>query len=205
MMGFVDQEARGRVASGVACLTWLALWGLTPGLRSDGLGSRFADGFSTQVLIECAVALLVATALWWLRPRTTSRLFDRSRLRWLYLLPVALAVLLPFHYTMAAPVGVYLVWMTVSVLWQNYLTFGLLQSFLRERLPAGVTIVLVALMFWLGHVVFLPGNFAPTHPSGVLAGLAILAMGLSFAWLRARTGTMHLLLSIHLAFYFVFA
>ncbi|MGC0274633.1 type II CAAX prenyl endopeptidase Rce1 family protein [Pseudactinotalea sp. Z1739] len=86
--------------------------------------------------------------------------------------------------------------------WQDYLTFGLLQSYLAERLPTWGTITMVAVMFWLGHALLLPDTFGPANP---LAALAMLAMGALFALLRARLGTLHLLLALHLAFYFVFA
>lgn len=186
----------------VACVVWLALWYLTPGLLSDGVGSWFSDDLDVAVLIECAVAVVVAALLLLTHRRYGRVLFARSRLTWFYALPVVLTVALPFHYELAAPVGVYLVWMTVSVFWQNYLTFGLLQSYVGERLPTWATIAVVAGMFWLGHALFLPDSFAPTN---VLASSAMLALGTLFALLRARLGTLHLLLVLHLSFYFVFA
>lgn len=84
---------------------------------------------------------------------------------------------MPLHYGMPLPVAVHAVWMTASVVWQNTLTFGLLQSRLGEHLPTGGSVALTAAMFWLGHAVYL----------GLLAGVAILAMGLLFAWIRQRT------------------
>lgn len=194
----------------VACLVWLGLWYLTPGLLSDGLGSHLGDGlsigslddFDVGVLVECAVAIavvlvLLATHRWYNRT-----LFARSRLMWLYVLPAVLAIALPFHHSLESHVGVYLLWWTVSVFWQDYLTFGLLQSYLREQLPAWATVAGVALMFWLGHAVFLPDRFGPTSP---LPSLAMIALGLLFALLRARLGTLHLLLALHLSFYLALA
>lgn len=186
----------------VAGLAWLLLWHLTPGLRANGIGSQFTDDPSIEVLIECGVVLVVLAVLGATHRRYTRGLFARSRLMWLYALPAVLVLVLPLHYSQMLPVGVYIVMMTVSVFWQNYLTFGLLQSYLQDYLPAWVSIVVVTAMFWLGHVVVLPDQFGPDNP---LASIAIAAMGAVFALLRARVGTLHLLLALHLSFYFVVA
>lgn len=59
-----------------------------------------------------------------------------------------------------------------------------------------------AVIFWLGHVLFIPERFgfASWQPS-----LAILALGLALASLRARLKTLHLILALPLAFSFIFA
>src|SRR5690625_161871 len=193
-----------------AALVWLGLWYFTPGLLSNGVGSRLAeavtvsvlDTFDVGVLIECAVATALIAVLLLTHRRYNRVLFARSRLMWLYALPAVLAIALPFHYSLESHVGVYVLWWTVSVFWQDYLTFGLLQRYLRERLPAWATITGVAVMFWLGHAVFLPDRFGPTNlgPS-----LAMLALGALFAVLRAKLGTLHLLLALHLSFYLLLA
>lgn len=154
------------------------------------------------ILLETAVALVVVVGIALLQRQRTAALFARDRQVWMYALPVVLAIALPFHYTLPLPVGVYMLWMAVSVLWQDYLTFGLLQSHLRDRLPAAVTIPLVAFVFYLGHAVLIPELFAPTR---VLPAVGILAMGVVCAAIRERTGMLHLLLALHLGFYFVFA
>lgn len=93
-------------------------------------------------------------------------------------------------------------WMAVSVFWQDYLTFGLLQSYLGERLPAWGVIVASAIVFWLGHALFIPDRFAPIH---WLPSLAILVLGLALASLRVWLKSLHLILALHLSFYFLFA
>lgn len=186
----------------VACVVWVGLWFLTPGLRADGVGSRFSDDEDRAVLVECVIAVVLGVALATVHRRVNRVIFARSRLIWLYALPAGLALVLPFHYSSGLPLTVYLVWMTVSVLWQDYLTFGLLQSYVGEHLPAWATIAVVAGMFWLGHAVVIPHRFGLTNP---LAGLAMLALGAVFALLRARFGTLHLLLALHLSFYFLLA
>ncbi len=193
-----------------ACLIWICLWCLTPGLLAEGPGRRLAGGlrigeldrFSVGVLVESLIAVIILALLLIGHRHYNRSLFARSRLLPLYGIPVVLAAVLPFHYGMDLPLGVYLVWTTVSVFWQDYLTFGLLQSYLRETLPPWATVVVVAFMFWLGHFVFLPHRFGLDN---ILASLAMVAMGVLFASIRARTGTLHLLLALHLSFYFVFA
>lgn len=186
----------------VACVVWLGLWWLTPGLLTDGVGSLFADDMATQVLIETVLALAVVVVIVLLHRRYNRVLFARSWSVWLYAVPVVLAITLPFHYELVLPVFLYMVWMTVSVFWQDYLTFGLLQSYLGERLPTWAAIVVSAVMFWLGHALLLPDSFAPVH---WLPSLAILALGLVLASLRAWLKSLHLILALHLSFYFAFA
>src|SRR5699024_393787 len=129
-------------------------------------------------------------------------LFARSWQLRLYAIPVVLALILPLHYSMPLPITVYLAWMTVSVFWQDYLTFGLLQNYIGAHLPTWATVAVVAGIFLLGHALLIPARFAPPH---VLPALGILAMGVVFALLRTRLGSLHLLLALHLGWYVAFA
>lgn len=187
---------------GAAVVAWIALWWLTPGLHGSGVGSWFTDDGATQVLIESVVALVVLVPLALLFRDRMRDAFPRSRQLLAYLLPIGLAIALPFQYDLEYPVGIYLFWMTVSVVWQQTLTFGLLQSFIRDRLPAWATILVVAVLFWLGHVVWLPERFGLGNP---VQGLLILAMGLLVAALRTWLKGLHIPLALHIAFYFAFA
>lgn len=184
----------------LAVLGWTGLWYLTPGLHGHGLGRSFADD-ETVVLVETAVAVGLLGVILVLHRRYNRRLFASSRLVPLYAVPVVLAVVLPLHYSMPLPVGLYVVWITVNVFWQDYLTFGLLQSYLGERLPTRVTVPVVAVVFYLGHAIVIPDPFA----TNAVVALGIVALGLVLALLRARLGTLHLILVLHLSFYFVFA
>lgn len=194
-----------------ACLVWIGLWSLTPGLLADGPGRRLVgglevgglDAFAVGVLAESLLAVVVLVVLLILHRDRNRHLFARSRVVPFYAVPVVLAAVLPFHYGMEdVPLGVYLVWMTVSVLWQDYLTFGLLQSYLREVLSPWATVLLVAIVFWVGHAVFIPHRFGLDNP---LAGLAMIGLGVLFASIRTKTGTLHLLLVLHASFYFLLA
>lgn len=186
----------------VAVVVWFGLWYLTPGLLSNGVGSLFTNDDAESVLIETIIALLLVVILVLLHRRYNRELFARDWSVWLYALPLVAGIVLPFHYGLEFPVALYMVWMTVSVFWQDYLTFGLLQKYLAERLPTWAVLVVSAVIFWGGHALFLPGSFAPVH---IVPSLAILALGFLLASLRVRLGTLHLILALHLGFYFVLA
>jgi hypothetical protein len=183
-------------------IVWFGLWYLTPGLLGNGVGSLFTNDDATSVLIETIIAFVLAAILVLLHRRYNRELFARGWTVWLYVLPLAAGIALPFHYGLEFPVALYMFWMTVSVFWQDYLTFGLLQEYLGERLPTGPVLVLSAVIFWAGHVLFLPDKFSPIH---VLPSLAILALGFALASLRVRLRSLHLILALHLGFYVVFA
>ena len=91
-----------------AAAAWLALWGLTPGLLANGVGSLLTDDPSAQVLIESALALAVLLVLSAVFARATREAFAPTRLRWAYALPLVLVAVLPLHYDLDLPVGVYI-------------------------------------------------------------------------------------------------
>ena len=184
------------------CVLWLGLFSLTPGLLDNGVGHLFTDDITTSVVVETVLALLLSVVLVLVHPRFNRDLFARSWSTWLYALPLVSVIALPFHYSLPRPLIVYMIWMTVSVFWQDYLTFGLLQSYLRERLPTWATVTIVTIVFWLAHALFIPGRFTPAN---VIPSLAILALALVLSLLRARLKTIHLILALHLSFYFLFA
>lgn len=185
----------------LATATWIVLWHLTPGLHAHGLG-LFAAGPVAATLIETLAASVIVVVIALFHGRYNRFLFARSKQLCLYLLPAVLALVLPFHYALPLPVLVYMVWMTVSVFRQDYLTFGLLQSYLAERLPGWATTPIVAAVFYLGHAIVLPDKFAPPQ---WLPALGILGMGSACAVVRARLRTLHAVLALHLASYFVVA
>lgn len=181
---------------------WVALWSLTPGLLDNGIGHLVTDDSATSIGIETSVAAVLAVVLVLTHRRFNRLLFESSWSIWLYGLPVILAIALPFHYNLALPVLLYMAWMSVSVFWQDYLTFGLLQSYLGMRLPTWVVVPLTAMIFWLGHTLFIPERFGV---SNWLPSLAILLLGFVLASLRAWLKSLHLILALHLSFYFLFA
>ena len=185
-----------------AVVAWFCLWYLTPGLLSNGVGSLFSGDDTIAILIESILALAVLLGLVVLHRQYNRHLFAPSRMVWSYTLPIAAAVVLPLHYGIELPIALYMFWMVISVFWQDYLTYGLLQKYLAERLPPLAVLVASAAIFWAGHALLLPDKFGPIQ---FLPSLAILALGLVLASLRVWLGTLHLILALHLTFYFVFA
>jgi hypothetical protein len=184
------------------CAGWVGLWYFTPGLHGNGVGSLFTYIDETAIFIETLIALGIVIILVLLHQRYNKQLFQRSNHIYFYSLPLFLAIVLPFYYGLPLPVLLYILWMTVSVFWQDYLTFGLLQSYLSERLPTWAVILLVSVMFYIGHAIFIPDSFAPIH---FLPALSILMLGIVMALLRAKIRTLQLILVLHLSFYFIFA
>ncbi|NLR04832.1 CPBP family intramembrane metalloprotease [Streptococcus mutans] len=85
-------------------------------------------------------------------------------------------------------------------MWQDYLTFGLLQQYLQEELSFKWRIVFLPLLFLSGHFLYI-SHFG-TKP---MMGILTFVMALLFTYLREKTQTLHWLLFLHLMFYFVTA
>ena len=185
-----------------AVAAWFGLWYLTPGLHGNGVGSLVTDDAAVRVSLESIAALTIAVGLVGAHRRFNSTLFAVSPALWIYTVPVVAALALPLHYGMGLPIGIYMFWMTVSVFWQDYLTFGLLQSYLAQRLRPWAVLSVSAVVFWAGHALLLPDTFAPANP---LPSVAILALGFALGGMRLWLGSLHVLLAAHLTFYYVFA
>ena len=79
--------------------------------------------------------------------------------RWYLALYAVLALasaLVPLHYHLALPVGVYIGFVSVSVVWQNVITFGLLQHYMRRSFSLGATMAMLALLSLGAHLLFIP-------------------------------------------------
>ncbi len=186
----------------VLCSIWFAAFALTPGLLDHGRGSLVTNDPAGVILVEsCLASALIAVVLLLGRSQAR-RLLRRSRRVWAYAVPALLLLVLPLHYFLDLPLALYAFWTAASVFWQDYLTFGLLQSRIAARLPAAATIGVVAAASACAHAVLIPQRFAPP---AVLPLLAILLLGAVLAGIRAGTGDLHLLLAGHLAFYYAFA
>ncbi|EJN93667.1 hypothetical protein D822_01784 [Streptococcus ratti FA-1 = DSM 20564] len=62
----------------------------------------------------------------------------QKRILWLCAILILAAVSPPWHYHWKDfPVSYYLLFTTVSVFWQEYLTFGLLQQYLQKKYLLG--------------------------------------------------------------------
>lgn len=190
----------------LATLAWFCLWSLVPALMSRSIGSwLFADS-TVAMLVDIAIAALVLTVLFLTHQKFNRTLFKAQKTRWLYLLPVVALLAIPLRVggidgdIFGNPAWLYVLMMTASVAMQQYLTFGLLQSYLGKKLPMPLTIMLTTLVFYLGHALFIADKFAPIYP---LNALFIVVLGVIFASIRAKSGTLHANIALHLGFYFV--
>jgi len=104
----------------IAVAVWFVLWYFTPGLHDRGVGSLLTRGGSADVVVESLVALGLLGPLLALHRRWRAELLPISRQMLVLLVPAVLAIVLPLHYGLALPVAGYIVWMTVSVFWQDY-------------------------------------------------------------------------------------
>ncbi|MEV4060859.1 hypothetical protein [Nonomuraea dietziae] len=115
-----------------ACVAWLAVWIATQGLFviNDWLPGGSLNNRLAWLTGYMAVVLATATVVCRRRNR---EFLPSSRLRWLYVLPLALLLLLPFHYDGPVTVPLLAVMIVVTAFWQDCLTFGLVQSFKRRQ------------------------------------------------------------------------
>lgn len=186
---------------------YAVLWFFTPGMLSSSLGSWISSDPDSALIIDTAAALVILLVLVTVHPVFNRNLFAPSWQRISYLLPVLAGLALPLHYSGSVPLLLYLVWMPVFVFWQIYLTFGLLQSHLTSWLSARASATITAIAFYGVHALYLPRTFAIGHfESGSWqpwAALLLIALGALFAYLRYRLRAIHLLIALHLTFYFI--
>lgn len=100
---------------------------------------------------------------------------------------------------MSGSLGVYFVWMAASVIWQNFITFGILYQKLMTTFSENVTMVLVMLIFLIGHMILLPDKFGLEHFGGLLF---ILITTIILIVIRRFTHNLNLETALHLAFHY---
>lgn len=185
-------------------IVWFVLWCLAPGLSSLHPMKHFVSEINRQLLGESGVTLLaIVITLIITRKQIPDLLgFDRLGLR-LYLIPIVLAILVPLHYHGDLNPFVYVAWMTISVFWQQYLTFGLLQARLTQLIPTRWAITLTVILFYLGHAILIPHRFAPNSFGGVGGAAFVITVGVAFALLRHATKSIRINLVAHWSSYFI--
>lgn len=190
----------------LAVIAWLGLWQLVPGLVENSIGARLSDNAEVGLLIDIALAVIVLAILFLTHRRFNQTLFKKQSTIWLYLLPLAALILIPLRVDgfdgdiFGSPAWLYVLMMIANVATQQYLTFGLLQSYLRSVFTPLVSVAVTTIIFYLGHALLLPDRFGPTM---IANALFIIVLGLIFASLRQKTGTLHANLALHLAFYLI--
>lgn len=185
----------------LALLMWFIVWTLTQGffINTDWL-DLFANDSTTAVIRATIYFIVVMVTLGVVFRKQLPAIFPKQKYLWLYALVVLTIIyMLATHHTIGIlPTPTYLFMIVVTVSWQDILTFGALQTKL-EHLSARYGWLIVAAVFWYGHVVFdLSSTFA--DPFGALL-LLVAAFG--FAWLRKITGSFYVPNVLHLLFYMV--
>lgn len=198
-----SKQQNTSVAVIAACVLWFALWLFVPGMHWTPLNLWFDDPVTLTLLETAVTVIVIAITLYVTRRRARQILgIDQIHPAW-WLLPLVLAIAVPLAYHLELPPYVYVVWMAVSVFWQQYLTYGLLQPYLVQRLGVMPGSILTIVMFYLGHAIVLPQQFLPISLNGALMTAFIFIIGINFAWLRQIKGHIASNLIVHWAFYFI--
>ncbi len=121
----------------------------------------------------------------------------KSKLLWLYFIPFALLLYLPWHYALTLNIWVYIPMIVITVFWQDYLTFGVLQSFLAKQSNRNIAATITGVVFLLGHAVFFLNDLS--NPQFVLIGIA----GFVFAFSRRYAGNIYIANIIHTLVYLI--
>ncbi|MGT2906552.1 CPBP family intramembrane glutamic endopeptidase [Streptococcus dentiloxodontae] len=184
-------------------LVWLVLFGLTVnlGLSHDLFNKYFGE--KGMIVAGSLLNLIGLAVLAYRHQNWTGEMFQvrQKQILWLYAILILAAVSLPWHYHWTdLPVVYYLLFTIISVFWQDYLTFGLLQRYLQEELSFKWRIIFLPLLFLSGHFLYI-SHFG-TKPMMVVLTFV---MALLFTYLREKTQTLHWLLFLHLMFYFATA
>lgn len=186
-----------------AIVVWFILFGLTVnlGLSHDLLSLYFDESgviVGGVLLNFLGLIVLAVTHRSWTQDLVAVR--QKSiYLLYLILLLAGISTLLHYHWT-GLPAVYYLLFTTVSVIWQDYITFGLLQNYLRQYLSFKLTLGLLPILFLLAHFCYI-SQFAAKSLAVLLTAL----MAVFFTYLREKTQTLHGLFFCHLLFYFLTA
>lgn len=128
-----------------------------------------SDPSSPTVLETVVTLIVIAVTIYLTRRRVADIVGWRKIAKSWWLLPLAFGLAVPlFYYHLSLPPYIYAVWITVSVFWQQYLTFGLPQPYLTKLIGAKRGSVPTVAMFYLGHAIILLDQFLPTSTSGAM-------------------------------------
>ncbi len=150
------------------------------------------------------VGVIVTLALLLTHRVVSAKLFGQHWSQYLLIVVALLAVSVPIRAggieqpVFGNPAWLYLLMSVVNVTMQQYVTFGLLQHYLQQKLSPLWTIVATGLLFYASHALLISHKFL--NP---LAALAIIALGFLFAAIRQKTDLLHITLSLHLAFFLI--
>jgi|JI6StandDraft_1071083.scaffolds.fasta_scaffold175211_2 hypothetical protein len=197
------QKQNNWAAAVIASVAWLIIWIFTQGLfMSESLMKIIPLETNVSILLATSyVAVILAISLVVFK-KYNKKFLARTNLLYLYILPLILVGLLPFHYHLALPLSIYIFMIVVTVFWQDYLTFGIVQTYVQTTLTPTLSLFIVALLFTLGHFTFLISSFSSAYIPGLIALFCVSAL---FAWFRKHFGNIYIINVLHLSFLLMFA
>ena len=176
---------------------WFIVWVFTQGIFMSEILLISPLDINISYLLATVWVLVVLILCVALLPVFRKDSLPKSKLLWLYFIPFALLLYLPWHYALTLNIWVYIPMIVITVFWQDYLTFGVLQSFLAKQSNRNIAATITGVVFLLGHAVFFLNNLS--NPQFVLIGIA----GFVFAFSRRYTGNIYIANIIHTLVYLI--
>ena len=176
---------------------WFIVWVFTQGFFMSGILLNSPLDINISYLLATVWVLVVLILCVALLPVFRKDSLPKSKLLWLYFIPFALLLYLPWHYALTLNIWVYIPMIVITVFWQDYLTFGVLQSFLAKQSNRNIAATITGVVFLLGHAVFFLNDLS--NPQFVLIGIA----GFVFAFSRRYAGNIYIANIIHTLVYLI--
>lgn len=193
----IKVQKNGLIHIIIAVAVWLVIWIATVGIYISGILDRLPGEVNFKYIIATVWTLAILIIVLATTPIYRKAVLPKSKLLWLSIIPIALLILLPLHYNLPLPLPVHVFVITVTVFWQDYLTFGVLQSYLTTRISATFAAILTPTLFLLGHVIFYFGSS--------ISPLFLLTAVSAFVWsfTRKYTGNIYIALLLHFCSYLI--
>lgn len=176
---------------------WFIVWVFTQGIFMSEILLNSPLDINISYLLATVWVLVVLILCVALLPVFRKDSLPKSKLLWLYFIPFALLLYLPWHYALTLNIWVYIPMIVITVFWQDYLTFGVLQSFLAKQSNRNIAATITGVVFLLGHAVFFLNDLS--SPQFVLIGIA----GFVFAFSRRYAGNIYIANIIHTLVYLI--
>lgn len=181
----------------IAIVIWITVWAATQGLFMSDVLRNLPWDVNIRYIVATVWVLTVAITALVALPKYKKISLPKSKLLWLYTVPLMALILMPLHYSLALDIRVYIPMIIITVFWQDYLTFGILQPALAKRLSANQAAIVTAAVFLFGHVLFSFKNILDPQL------LLVTAAGFIFAFSTRRTGNIYIANIIHMFFYLI--
>lgn len=177
---------------------WLLVWSLTHGFfMNDNLMNLLPGDLNQKYVSASLYIFIIILSSFFIFPKIRKKNLPKSKLIYLYLIPLSLIAALPFHYSLTLNPAVYVLMILISCFWQDYLTFGIYQTELSKKLKPLATVVTVATVFFLGHFIF---YLDILNQQSIFSWLMIAIAGLALATIRYKTNNVYTSNVIHLSF-----